>query len=60
MQHKSGIYKITCISNGKVYIGQSINVNDRKREHIYKLNIKNHKSINIKSGEIDLFGLLQR
>lgn len=30
----SGIYKITCLSDGKVYIGQSVNVPNRFSEHI--------------------------
>lgn len=29
----SGIYKITCRKNGKVYIGQSEDVGRRKTEH---------------------------
>ncbi len=28
-----GIYKITDLTNGKVYIGQSSNIERRKREH---------------------------
>lgn len=30
----SGIYKITCIENGKVYIGQSVDLKSRFRDHI--------------------------
>lgn len=30
----SGIYKITCIPNGKIYVGQSVNVPNRFSEHI--------------------------
>ncbi|AXF52513.1 MAG: hypothetical protein [Caudoviricetes sp.] len=33
-EKKSGIYKITNIENGKVYIGQSINISDRLKSHI--------------------------
>lgn len=29
-----GIYKITCIPDGRIYIGQSVNVRDRFMEHI--------------------------
>lgn len=42
-----GIYKITNKLNNKVYIGQSININRRFSEHLYK---KNQKI------EIDLLG----
>lgn len=31
-----GIYKITNLINGKVYIGQSINIEKRIKEHFYK------------------------
>jgi len=29
-----GIYKITNINNGKVYIGQAVNIAERWRQHI--------------------------
>ena len=31
-----GIYKITNLINGKVYIGQSINIEDRWKQHLYQ------------------------
>ena len=40
-----GIYKITNIVNGKVYIGQSINIKLRWKDHINTLNRKDSHSI---------------
>lgn len=37
----SGIYCIKCISNNKIYVGKSINIFKRMREHIYRLNSDN-------------------
>lgn len=37
-----GIYKITCLANGKVYIGQSTNINARWKDHIRRLKICKH------------------
>lgn len=37
-----GIYKITNLINQKVYIGQSDRLNDREREHFYRLNRNEH------------------
>lgn len=37
-----GIYKITNLINGKVYIGQSDRLNDREREHFYRLERNEH------------------
>jgi group I intron endonuclease len=31
----AGIYKITCLNNGKVYIGKSINIDQRIKAHKY-------------------------
>lgn len=42
-----GIYKIENLINGKVYIGQSINVEKRLHEHFYKSNCK--KDVSYKS-----------
>lgn len=41
---KSGIYKITCITNNKVYIGQSTNIQERIKDH--KRRLKNNKHDN--------------
>lgn len=37
----SGIYKITNLINGKVYIGQSIDIERRIKDHQYKSFNKN-------------------
>lgn len=39
-----GIYKITNLINLKVYIGQSDRLNDRKREHFYRLKRNEHNN----------------
>jgi group I intron endonuclease len=39
-----GIYKITNLTNGKVYIGQSDRLKDREREHFYRLNRNEHNN----------------
>lgn len=44
MQIISGIYKITNIINNKIYVGQSIDIYDRWKQHINKL--KNNKHVN--------------
>ena len=41
----SGIYKITCLANGKVYIGQSSNLSKRITDHKWMFVKGNHKSI---------------
>lgn len=41
-----GIYKITNLINGKVYIGQSINIEKRVKEHFYKAKCKKDVSYN--------------
>lgn len=38
----SGIYKITCTANKKIYIGSAVNLQARKRQHWYALNQNNH------------------
>ncbi len=42
-----GIYKITCIKNGRIYIGSSINVQRRWLEHKRELNKKDHHNIHL-------------
>jgi group I intron endonuclease len=42
---KSGIYLIQCLLNGKSYIGQSINVDSRIKDHKYKLLNNKHNNI---------------
>ena len=41
-EKKSGIYKITNIKNGKVYIGQSVNLDVRIKNHMYHLEKEDH------------------
>jgi len=38
----SGVYKITCIRNNKVYIGQSLDINRRLNQHFNALNSLTH------------------
>lgn len=40
----SGIYKITCIKNGKIYIGSTCNFQKRKYKHLADLRINKHTS----------------
>lgn len=37
-----GIYKITNLTNNKVYIGQSDRINEREKEHFYRLGKNEH------------------
>lgn len=39
---KCGVYKITCIPNGKIYIGSSKNIDKRWRKHIDELRYQEH------------------
>lgn len=41
-----GIYKITNCVNGKVYIGQSINIEGRWKEHLQRYNSANNENYN--------------
>ena len=40
----AGIYKITNLKNGKVYIGQSQNVFIRRKQHFSALNYGHHEN----------------
>lgn len=40
----SGIYKITCTANGKIYIGSSADLHDRRRKHFNMLRQNKHHS----------------
>jgi len=42
--HISGIYKIVCLSTGKIYIGSSVNIHDRWSVH--KHNLRKNKHVN--------------
>lgn len=41
---RSGIYKITNMLNGKVYVGQSKNIFVRKRQHFDALRAGHHEN----------------
>ena len=62
----SGIYKITCESNGKSYIGSSKNVNSRMRGHARALEKKKHTNSYLQSAwdkygpELFKFELIER
>lgn len=45
----SGIYKITCITTNKVYIGSSSNLSRRKKEHFGLLNKGTHGNVYLQS-----------
>jgi group I intron endonuclease len=40
----AGVYQITCIANGKKYIGSSIHIERRLKNHKYLLNLNKHKN----------------
>lgn len=40
----SGIYKITCTANNKIYIGSSVNLQKRKCEHFRELRRRKHRN----------------
>ena len=42
---KAGIYKITCVENSKFYIGSSVNITERWRQHLSHLRSNNHHSL---------------
>lgn len=39
-----GIYKITCTTTGKIYVGSSVNLQKRKRDHFGYLRKNNHQN----------------
>ena len=43
-KYASGIYRITNLVNGKIYIGSAVDLIDRKKTHISKLNNGNHEN----------------
>lgn len=42
--HSSGIYRITCTANGKIYIGSAMDFNKRWKNHRVGLNNNNHSN----------------
>lgn len=59
------VYKITCISNNRVYIGQTKNFKNRRGYHLYKLKQQNHgnrylqKDYNLYGKENLIFEILE-
>ena len=51
----SGVYKITNIANGKVYIGSSLHIRSRWKEHFNKLCLGKHHSSHLQRAW-DLYG----
>lgn len=47
MPKASGIYRIVCLTTGKLYIGSAINLAKRKREHLHYLRNNAHHSITL-------------
>lgn len=47
--NEPGIYKCTCLSNGRIYIGQSINLQRRLSEHIYSLRCNRHRNSHLQN-----------
>lgn len=39
----SGVYKITCLKNNKVYVGQSLDISRRLHQHFNSLNSLTHR-----------------
>lgn len=44
MEDISGIYKIICLKNNKVYIGSSVNLRKRKISHLHELRLNKHSN----------------
>lgn len=44
MENVSGIYKIICLKNNKVYIGSSVNLRKRKNSHLHELRLNKHSN----------------
>ena len=44
-----GIYKITNIKNGKIYVGSSKDIEKRWKEHLYKLKYGVHHSVKLQN-----------
>lgn len=52
---KSGIYKITCLESGKVYIGSSVDVDKRKNTHLCELRNNYHPNRHLQNS-YNLYG----
>lgn len=51
----SGIYRITCLSNNKIYIGQAINAKQREKSHFSQLRRGKHENRKLQK-DFCLFG----
>ena len=49
------IYTITCLCNGKVYVGRTVNPKARLKEHTYSLNVGHHQNAELQK-DFDRFG----
>jgi len=56
MGKQSGIYKITCLKNNKIYVGSSVDYRDRIRSHFNSLKKGNHKNAHLQSA-FSLYGI---
>ncbi len=56
MEKESGIYQIRNIINGKIYIGKSINLNNRKSQHFLSLRKNIHKNFKLQ-GSVNKHGI---
>lgn len=54
-QKQCGVYKITCLCNGKIYIGSSNDIPKRWGEHIRTLNDNKHHNIYLQK-EWNIYG----
>lgn len=52
MKNESGIYKITCIPNGKIYIGSAVRLPKRKNSHFETLSKGIHKNRHLQNAFI--------
>jgi group I intron endonuclease len=50
-----GVYKITCLENGKIYIGSSKNINSRWNNHRWNLRNGKHHNYFLQS-DWDMYG----
>jgi len=49
MKNNCGIYKITCLPTGKIYIGSAVNLLKRKQNHFEALANGVHKNIHLQN-----------
>ena len=56
MKNVSGVYKITCLKNGMIYIGSSNNVGSRLSNHKYNLKNNSHHNYYLQE-DYNLYGI---